>query len=181
MIRACCSICDMMRRVVLIFWLAGIAIGLLLGAAWSAERSEPRLEVTVTAVSDGDTLKAGKLRLRLHGVDAPERKQTCVTATNQNYPCGQKATEWLHQIARPGERLSCAVLDIDRYRRLIVRCEKDGIDINHALVQAGWAVAYTRYSDDYLQAEYEAKANKAGLWQGRFIRPELWRKQQRRK
>ena len=171
----------MMRRVLFIFWLAGIAAGLLLGTALSADGPEPRLEVTVTAVTDGDTLKAGKLRLRLHGVDAPERKQTCSTATNQTYPCGQRATEWLYGIARPGQRLSCAVLDIDRYRRLIVRCEKDGVDINQALVQAGWAVAYTRYSEDYLQAEYEAKASKAGLWQGRFLQPELWRRTQARK
>ena len=169
----------MMMRFVVTFWLAGIAAGLVLSAAAADQPVEPQLQVTVTAVSDGDTLRAGRLRLRLHGVDAPERKQLCSTASEQDYPCGLRATEWLKERARPGQRLSCTILDIDRYRRLIVRCHKDGVDLNHALVQAGWAVAYTRFSDDYLQAEYEARESKAGLWQGRFVRPELWRQQQR--
>ena len=28
-------------------------------------------------VTDGDTIKSGSVRIRLHGIDAPETKQTC--------------------------------------------------------------------------------------------------------
>ena len=30
-------------------------------------------------VVDGDTIKSGKIKIRLHGIDAPESKQTCRT------------------------------------------------------------------------------------------------------
>ena len=32
----------------------------------------------VTAITDADSLRAGDLRLRLHGIDAPELRQTCL-------------------------------------------------------------------------------------------------------
>ena len=169
----------MIMRVVVLIWLFGLVAGLGLSGVWSAVSAEAHLQVTVTAVTDGDSLRAGKLRLRLHGVDAPERKQVCTTASGQSYACGKRATDWLQTQLGPGARLSCAVLDIDRYRRLIVKCRTADVEINHALVRTGWAVAYTRYADDYLQAEQLAKADKAGLWQGTFDRPEDWRRHQR--
>lgn len=166
-------------RVVVLIWLFGLAVGLGLNGVWPAVSADARLHVTITAVSDGDSLRAGKLRLRLHGVDAPERKQLCTTASGQRYACGQEATDWLQAQLGLGTKLSCDVLDVDRYRRLIVKCRKGDVEVNHALVRAGWAVAYTRYADDYLQAEQRAKADKAGLWQGPFDRPEDWRRLQR--
>ena len=33
--------------------------------------------VTITSISDGDSLRSGKLRIRLFGIDAPEKKQQC--------------------------------------------------------------------------------------------------------
>ena len=80
--------------------------------------------------------------MRLHGIDAPERKQKCEDATGKAYACGRQATNWLQKLIRIGEHLSCDLLDIDRYKRLIVRCFKDGKDINEAMVRAGWAIAY---------------------------------------
>jgi endonuclease YncB( thermonuclease family) len=44
------------------------------------------------------------------------------------------------------------------------------------MVRNGLAVAYKRYSKDYLGDEIYAKENKLGLWKGSFIRPEKWRK-----
>ena len=144
---------------------------------WAAAHAsfETRLEITVTGVSDGDSLQADRLKLRLHGIDAPERKQKCTNAAGKTYDCGTQATNWLQKQFKTGDRLSCDLLDVDRYRRLIVRCFKDGKDINEAMVRAGWAVAYKRYSDDYLTAETAAKTEQIGLWQGPFIRPETWR------
>lgn len=168
-------------RVVVLVWLGGIAAGLLISGLLASARAEARLEVRVSAVTDGDSLRAGKLRLRLHGVDAPERKQLCSSADGRRYRCGQQAADWLKARLGPDPVLSCTVLDIDRYRRLVVRCLKDGTDINHALVRAGWAVAYTRYSDAYAEAEQQARAEGAGIWQGTFARPEAWRQQQRKK
>ena len=44
------------------------------------------------------------------------------------------------------------------------------------MVREGYAVAYKRYSKDYVRDENYAKENKLGIWQGKFIRPEKWRK-----
>ena len=53
---------------------------------------------------------------------------------------------------------------------------KDKINLNKWMVRNGLAVAYKKYSKDYLRDEIYAKENKLGLWKGSFIRPENWRK-----
>ena len=47
------------------------------------------------------------------------------------------------------------------------------------MVQKGWAVAYRYYSDDFINDEKIAEKNKAGIWQGKFQDPYLFRKQQK--
>jgi endonuclease YncB( thermonuclease family) len=44
------------------------------------------------------------------------------------------------------------------------------------MVRNGYAVAYKRYSKDYVKDEEYAKENKLGLWEGIFYNPEKWRK-----
>ena len=44
------------------------------------------------------------------------------------------------------------------------------------MVRNGNAVAYKRYSKDYVRDEVYAKENKLGVWEGSFIMPEKWRK-----
>ena len=50
------------------------------------------------------------------------------------------------------------------------------INLNKWMVRNGYAVAYRRYSNDYIEDENYAKKNKIGLWSGSFIHPEKWRK-----
>ena len=42
-------------------------------------------------VVDGDTIHIGKTKIRLHGIDAPEMKQTCRTSKGKEQLCGQLA------------------------------------------------------------------------------------------
>jgi endonuclease YncB( thermonuclease family) len=44
------------------------------------------------------------------------------------------------------------------------------------MVEEGWAIAYRYYSNDYIFEEEIAKKNKKGIWQGNFIEPYVWRK-----
>ena len=69
-----------MKRKIFFMWLLGITLGLLVN--WAAADASPkaRLDITVTGISDGDSLQAGRVKLRLYGIDAPERKQKCEDA-----------------------------------------------------------------------------------------------------
>lgn len=132
----------------------------------------------VARVIDGDTLDIGGVRVRLHGVDAFERGQVCDLPTG-GWPCGAAATTAMRSRAE-GRRLVCEVRDTDRYGRKVSRCEREGVDVARALVEDGLALAYRRYSADYVAAENAARARRAGAWAGSFDRPEQWRRRGRR-
>ena len=129
-------------------------------------------------VIDGDTLVLDGERIRLHGIDAPEMKQTC-QRDGVTWLCGKEArkalAEWI------GNRdVDCVGDKRDRYGRLLAHCSVDGEDIGEWMVSRGLAVAYTRYSYEYQRAEHQAKSAKLGMWAGEFQKPWDWRKGHRR-
>ncbi len=92
-------------------------------------------------IIDGDTfyLEGVETRLRLWGVDAPERKQ----------PGGAEATEALTALVA-GRTLACEEMDRDRYRRIVARCTlDDGRDIARVMIDVGAATEMLRYSGGY--------------------------------
>ena len=72
--------------------------------------------------------------------------------------------------------IDCRGVERDRYGRLVAVCFKGSEDLNRWMVEQGWAVAYRRYSMDYVQAEEAARAAGRGLWSGSFDMPWDWRK-----
>jgi hypothetical protein len=54
-------------------------------------------------------------------------------------------------------------------------CSVGGRDINASMVEAGWALAFVRYSDRYVRQEQAAREHQIGLWAGAFIAPWDWR------
>ena len=74
------------------------------------------------------------------------------------------------------EPVRCEGNTYDRYKRLIATCYSGGIDLNAELVRLGWALAYRKYSEDYIEAEVEAKEAKRGMWAGEFEPPWEWRR-----
>ena len=73
-------------------------------------------------------------------------------------------------------KIKCISASKDRYKRYLATCYKDKINLNKWMVRSGNAVAYKRYSKDYVRDEEYAKENKLGMWQGSFLIPEKWRK-----
>ena len=129
----------------------------------------------IPSITDGDTIKILSERIRFHGIDAPEKKQICIK-NSKKYSCGQIATNALKKKIR-GKLITCKVQDtLDRYKRYIGVCFLEDIDLNKWMVRNGYAVAYRKNSKNYIEDENYAKKNKIGLWSGKFIHPEKWRK-----
>lgn len=127
-------------------------------------------------VIDGDTLKVGRpgTRVRLHGIDAPESGQRC-RARGQVWPCGREATRALAQLIGLLP-VACEERGRGRYGRVLAVCRVDGQDVNALMVEGGWALAYRRYSMDYVQEEAAARAAGRGIWRGEFVAPWDWRR-----
>lgn len=128
-------------------------------------------------VVDGDTIKVRGTKIRLHGIDAPESAQTCL-ANGKSYRCGTAATLALTRRIG-GKSVSCEERDRDRYGRIVAVCHVSSEDLNGWLVSEGLALAYRRYSTDYVSQEQAAREAKRGLWRGAFVKPWQWRKGKR--
>jgi len=117
----------------------------------------------VTAITDGDTIVCrGGLRVRLIGIDAPERAQGRF---------GDAATKGLVALLPRGAavQLERDVETTDRYGRRLAYVWYGGQLINWRMVRQGWAVSYPygrtqRYTAVLDAAEGRASAERRGLW-----------------
>ena len=128
-------------------------------------------------VIDGDTLEVTSQKIRIHGIDTPERKQFCVS-DGEEWPCGELATRHLIKMISRQE-VQCIERDKDRYGRIIGKCTTGGKDIGSEMVRVGLALAYRKYSTDYIHEEEIARKNAVGMWAGEFVPPWEWRKGKR--
>jgi micrococcal nuclease len=115
----------------------------------------------VIKVIDGDTidvqLQSGPIRIRFHGVDAPEKAQDH----------GREAAATLSRLIM-GKDVQIEPFEQDRYDRLIGIIYLDKLNVNAELVRNGHAWAMRRYmrkadaSLCYLEAK--ARFDRRGLW-----------------
>jgi len=149
-----------------------IAVGLpadLLGSApreqaWSASPGEVR-------VVDGETLRLGDRILRLAGLMAPQRGESCRDRSGAALDCGAASAAALARLVA-GQPVSCRVQGRDRYGRGLGQCEAGGMDVNAALVAAGFALAEASV---LRPTEVAARQSGRGLWAGGGALPEAWR------
>ena len=118
------------------------------------------------SIADGDTLTLldganTQHRIRLSGIDAPEKKQ----------PFGQVARQRLGDVVFQ-RQVTADCGKTDRYGREVCKILLAGEDVNLGQVRAGLAWHYKKYQGEqpaadratYARAEEESRAARRGLW-----------------
>jgi endonuclease YncB( thermonuclease family) len=142
-----------------------LAIFLVLGTC-SAYAGRHDVSGRVVRVMDGDTVEVLDInrnthRIRLSGIDAPERGQAF----------GNRAKQALSSLVG-GKHVMVIADKRDRYQRLIGKIITEGKDANLALVRDGMAWWFRKYAHEqsprdrtlYKAAEEQARKKKIGLW-----------------
>lgn len=141
-----------------------------------ARKAGTLLTGKVVGISDGDTFKfLGEenqaIRVRLHGVDAPEK--------GQDY--GTQARQALSDLIFP-KQVNVIRKSKDRYGRIIGIVYADGVNVNEELLRQGLVWHYTDYDKNvsWASLEKQAREQKRGLWsQHNPTSPWQWRKERR--
>jgi len=136
------------------------------------------LQVRVVGVHDGDTLTAltddkRELKVRLHGIDAPELGQ----------PYGQASKRALSDLVF-GKHVTLHTTGTDRYKRTLARVTAGDIEVDALMIATGHAWHYTRYDRTAAleAAERNARAAKRGLWtDAEPVPPWEWRAREKRR
>ena len=153
------------------------------GIACVGLRAEPGERMVIEGVAtvlDADTFVVADARIRLIGIDAPEGRQPCQLEDHE-WPCGQIATAAVYEIVGSSP-VACEVYGHDRWGRALAVCYQNGLDLNALIVRSGWALAWypetaAVLGPSYAAAQDEAELKSAGIWQGKFIDPWVWRRQ----
>jgi len=114
----------------------------------------------VVRIIDGDTFELllndrDNERIRLHGIDCPERDQ----------PFSSKARNYLASLIF-SKTVRIVRKDVDRYGRTIAMVFVKNINVNEALLSAGFAWHFKRYdrNPQWAQLEKTAADQQLGLW-----------------
>ena len=123
----------------------------------------------VVKVADGDTITVlhdgEQERIRLYGVDAPEKDQAF----------GQESKEFTASLVA-GREVEVQRKDTDRYGRTVALVTVNGRSLNDSLVQEGYAWVYRQYCKEsfcstWLHEENAARSTKKGMWNDPHIIP----------
>ena len=128
-------------------------------------------------VIDAHTLRlADGTELELNGgMDAPDLKQMGLIGESF-YPCGKEAAEFLAKLI--GDQEVTCFLRNRGGEKLHATCFVGEKCLDIEMVRNGWALSH---HSGMVPWELIARENKRGLWRGKFVMPENWRKGERLK
>ena len=113
-----------MMKICLVPLLSIVLATLAAGVAVAA----PEEVAGMPVITDGDSIRIGKLRIRIQGIDAPEHRQLCRSARGEAYRCGHKSTHALAALIGQ-QPVRCLKRDVDRYGRLVAQCFAGSTDL----------------------------------------------------
>lgn len=113
----------------------------------------------------GDTLRIGQQTVRLEGIEAPERDQTCARSDNRVWRCGEAAHTALTRLVA-GRQVRCEPNGKTGDGAWRATCTAGGTDLAHALVEGGHVLAESGMMPRYRNAQSQAQQAKTGLWSG---------------
>jgi len=150
---------DELRLVIM--WIKSFVLAVVfVSISYSAQTNATvKQHCKIVGIVDGDTIDClidyKTIRVRLHAIDAPEKKQDYYT----------RSKEALSRICF-GKYARLVEHGHDRYRRLIADVYVNNELVNYKMVKLGMAWHFTKYSSDKKLAELEqaARKNKKGLW-----------------
>jgi endonuclease YncB( thermonuclease family) len=132
----------------------------------AANASAATITGRVTAVADGDSFTLAdaqrrSIRVRIQGVDAPERRQ------GFSYASKQSLSRMIYR-----RDVIVNVDKEDQYGRVVGTVMVDGRDAGLEQIRAGFAWFYTHYANEmppvvrtvYIAAQRDAKNARRGLW-----------------
>ncbi|MFZ2161924.1 MAG: thermonuclease family protein [Sideroxyarcus sp.] len=156
---------------------------LLAALLFTAPSGADTLQGRVVAVTDGDTVKVldasnTQWKIRLMGIDAPEKKQAFGARSKSN----------LSDLIF-GKTVVVEYSKKDKYGRTVGKILVNGVDANLEQIKAGMAWHYKKYAKEqaiedretYAQAEEQARAGQRGLWsEAEPVPPWDWRQSKKR-
>jgi endonuclease YncB( thermonuclease family) len=159
-------------------------IPLLATLLFTAPSGAETLQGRVIAVTDGDTVKVldasnTEWKIRLMGIDAPEKKQAFGTRSKSNL------SDLVYD-----KTVVVEYSKQDRYGRTVGKIIVNGVDANLEQIKAGMSWHYKKYAKEqpiadretYARAEAQARAGRRGLWsEAEPIPPWEWRKSKKLK
>ena len=149
----------------------------------SQRHAQAHYHALITAVSDGDSIRATdtagrKHKIRLAYIDAPEIEQAH----------GQTSRDVLRALLL-GQKADITVFEHDQYGREVAQVRVNGQDVNLKQLEEGHAWHYISIAKrkqnkldyaEYADAEAQAKQARTGLWRGKApLAPWTFRKEQR--
>ena len=145
--------------------IAGVTSVIVMGALSSSlfgrvspEPEQLYADADQVAVVGGDTLRLDGRVVRLSGVDAPDRGDTCRNGAD----CGGAATAELARLVRD-RRVECRLSGHDRLGRPFGDCMANGVDLSSAIVASGWGRA-REDRPGLANLELRARQHGDGLW-----------------